>query len=135
MDRWRNLNQWMLDLATFNHLYMWILLNAMYEGRVQLRCVVLGEKPYIRSIGKFREDLFYEVRMRHFCKRLDSEKYEYGGVYTFKSMKNLACGDYVYWMVKSVNKVRDDSGIDRLDNKADSGMSSCGEKHVNRVRK
>lgn len=114
MDRWRNLIQWRLDLDTFNHLYMWVLLNAMYEGRVQLGCVVLGEGQYIRSIGKFREDLFYKVRMRPFCERLDSEKYEYGGVYTFKSMNDLACGDYVYWMEKSVKKGCDDSGINRL---------------------
>jgi hypothetical protein len=35
----------------------------------------------------------------------------------------------------SVKKGCDDSGIDRLNDKADSGVSSCGEKHVNRVRK
>jgi hypothetical protein len=124
-----------MDLDTFNHLYTWILLNTMYEGRVQLGCVVLGERPYIRWIGKFREDLFYKVRMWPFCKWLESDKYEYGDVYTFKPMNDLACGDYVYWNGLSVKKSCDDSGIDRLDNKADSGMSSCGEKHVNRVRK
>ncbi|WP_061809643.1 hypothetical protein [Rossellomorea vietnamensis] len=85
MDRWRNLNQWMFDLDTLNHLYMWILLNVMYEGRVQVGCVVLGEKPYIRSIGKIREVLFYKVRMWQSCKWLESEKYKYGSVYTFKS--------------------------------------------------
>jgi hypothetical protein len=114
MDRWRNLNQWMFDLETFNHLYMWIFLNAMYEGSVQLGCVLLGERPYIRCIGKFRECLFFKVGMRPFCKRLDSEEYEYGDVYAFKSMNDFACGDYVYWMEKSVKKGCDDSGIDSL---------------------
>ncbi|CAN7274137.1 hypothetical protein [Rossellomorea sp. LjRoot5] len=47
MDRWRNLNQWMFDVDTFNHLYLWILLNAMFEGRVKLGCVVFGERNYI----------------------------------------------------------------------------------------
>ncbi|MGM0853474.1 MAG: hypothetical protein ACQEWI_12815 [Bacillota bacterium] len=135
MSRWRNLNQWMFDLDTFYHLYLWIVLNAMYEGGAQLGCVVLGERQYIRSIGKIREGLFFKVRMRPFCKRLESEKYEYGGVYTFKPMNDFACGDYFYWMEMSVKKGCDDSGIDQLDNKADSGMSSCGEKHVNRIRK
>jgi hypothetical protein len=133
MDRWRNLNQWMFDLETFNHLYMWILLHAMYEGRVQLGCVVFGERPYIRSIGKFPEDLFYKVRMC--CKWLESEKYKYWSLYTFKSRNDLACGDYFYWIGMFVKKSCDDSGIDQLDNKADSGLSSCGKKHVNRVRK
>jgi hypothetical protein len=92
MDRWRNLNQWMFYLDTYNPPYMWILLNAMYESRVQLGSVLLGERPYIRSIGKFREDLFFKVGMGPFCKRLDSEKYEYRGVYTFKPMNDFACG-------------------------------------------
>jgi hypothetical protein len=92
MDRWRNLNQWMFDLDTFKHLYIWILLNAMYEGGVQLGCVVLGERQYIRSIGKFRENLFNKVRMWTFCKLLESEKYKYGSVYTFKPVNNLASG-------------------------------------------
>jgi hypothetical protein len=124
MSRWRNLNQWTFDLDTFYPLYLWIVLNPMYEGGVQLGCVVLVERQYIRSIGKFREDLFFKVRMRHFCKRLESEKYEYGGVNTFKRMNDFACGDYFHWMGMSVKK-----GCD------DSGRSSCGEKHVNRVRK
>ncbi|MGD6958243.1 hypothetical protein ACQCWA_10965 [Rossellomorea aquimaris] len=136
MSRWRNLNQWTFDLDTFYPLYLWIVLNPMYEGGVQLiGCVVLVERQYIRSIGKFREDLFFKVRMWPFCKRLESDKYEYGGVYTFKPMNDFACGDYFYWIGMSVKKSYDDSGIDQLDNKADSGMSSCGEKHVNRVRK
>jgi hypothetical protein len=140
MRRWRNFNQWMFDLDTFYrlevlHLYVWILLNAMYEGGVQLGCVVLGERQYIRSIGKFREDLSFTVRKRSFYKWLDSEKFEYGGVYTFKSMNDLTCGDYVYWMEKSVKKGCVDSGIDRLNDKADSGLSLRGKKHVNRVRK
>lgn len=135
MSRWRNINQWMFDLDTFYHLDLWILLNAMYDGGVQLGCVVLGEGNYIRSIGRTREDLFFKVRIRPFCKRLESERYEYGGVYMFKSMYDLGCVDYVFWMEKSVKKGCNDSGIDQLDNKADSGMSSCGEKHVNRVRK
>ncbi|WP_406686530.1 hypothetical protein [Rossellomorea vietnamensis] len=130
MSRWRNLNQWMFDLHTFYHLYLWVLLNAMYDGRVQLGCVVLGEGYYIRSIGRTREDLFFKVRIRHFCKRLESERYEYGGVYTFKPMNDLACGIRMF-----AKKGCNDSGIDQLDNKADSGMSSCGEKHVNRVRR
>jgi hypothetical protein len=117
MDRWENLNQWMFDFDTFNHLYMWILLNAMYGGRVQLWCVVLGENPYIRSIGKFREDLFYKVRMRSFCKRLKSEKYEFEGVYTFKPKDDFACGDHFNWLGLSVKKRCDDSGIDRLNDK------------------
>ncbi|MBW3111592.1 hypothetical protein KYJ26_07110 [Bacillus sp. MCCB 382] len=135
MDRWRNLNQWMFDLDTFNHLYIWILLNAMYEGLVQLGCMVIDGRPYIRSIGKFREDLLYKVRLWPFCKWLESGKYKYGRIYTFKPMNDLACGDYFYWIGMSVRKSGDDSGIDRLGNKADSGMSSCGEKHVNQVRK
>ncbi|WP_341356787.1 hypothetical protein [Rossellomorea sp. y25] len=122
-------------MDTFNHLYMWILLNALYEGGVQLGCVALGERPYIRSIGKFREDLFYKVRMWPFCKRLKSEKYEYGDVFTVKPMNDFSCGDCFYRIGLSVKKGYDDSGIDRLDNEADSGMSSCGEKHVNQVRK
>jgi hypothetical protein len=89
MDRWKNLNQWMFDLDSFNHLYMWILLNAMYEGGVQLGSVMIGERQYIPLIGRFGEDLFFKVRMKPFCKRLDSKKYEYGGVYTFKPMNNL----------------------------------------------
>ncbi|UXH43976.1 hypothetical protein N5C46_20430 [Rossellomorea vietnamensis] len=96
MSRWRNLNQWMFDLDTFYHLNLWILLNAMYEGGVQLGCVVLGERPYIRSIGKIREDLFFKVRMRPFCKRLESKKYEYEDVFKFKPMNDLACVDYFY---------------------------------------
>ncbi|KAA0562266.1 hypothetical protein F0342_17770 [Bacillus sp. CH30_1T] len=130
MSRWSNLNQWMFDLDTFYPLYLWIVLNAMYVGGVQLGCVMLGERPYIRSIGKFRETLFYKVRMWPFCKWM-----EYGSVYTFKPMNDLACGHYFYWIGMSVKKGYDDSGIDQLDNKADSGLSSCGEKHVNRVRK
>lgn len=64
MERWRNLNQWVFDLDTFYHLeglhlYVWILLNVMYKGGVQLGCVVLfGERQYIQSVGKIREDLF-----------------------------------------------------------------------------
>ena len=50
-------------------------------------------------------------------------------------MNDLACWDHFYWMGMSVKKGYDDSEIDQLDDKADSGMSSCGEKHVNRVRK
>ncbi|UTE76763.1 hypothetical protein [Rossellomorea sp. KS-H15a] len=130
MSRWRKLNHWMLDLDTFYHLYLLILLNAMYEGGVQLGCVVLGEGHYIRSIGRTREDLFLKVRIRPFCKGLVSERYEYGGVYTFKPMNDLACGIRMF-----VKRGCNDSGIDQLDNKADSGMSSCGEKRVNRVRK
>ncbi|MDX8345803.1 hypothetical protein [Rossellomorea sp. YZS02] len=107
MSRWRNLNQWMLDLDKFYHLegiylYMWILLITMYEGEVQLGCVVLGEKQYIRSIGKFREDLFFTVRMRPFCKRLESEKYEYEDLITFKLMNDFACVEYFYWKRMSV---------------------------------
>jgi hypothetical protein len=68
MDRWRNLNQWIFDLDTINHLYLWILLNAMYEGRVQLGCVMIGERQYIPSIGKFRENLFFKVRMKPFVR-------------------------------------------------------------------
>ncbi|MGD6849262.1 hypothetical protein [Rossellomorea aquimaris] len=50
MSRWRNLNQLTFDyLDTF---------YPLYEGGVQLGCVVLVESQYIRSIGKFREDLF-----------------------------------------------------------------------------
>lgn len=135
MSRWRNLKQWMFDLHTFYHLDLWILLNAMYEGGVQLGRVVLGEGNYFRSIGRTREDLFLKVRIRSFCKRLESERYEYGGVYTFKPMNDFAlCG--LFLLDEDVcQKGCDDSGIDQLDNKADSGMSSCGEKHVNRVRR
>jgi hypothetical protein len=93
------------DLDTFNHLYTWILLNTMYEGRVQLGCVVLGERPYIQSIGKFREELFYKVRMWPFCKWMESEKYKCGRFYAFKLMNDLACGDYFYWIGMSVKKV------------------------------
>jgi hypothetical protein len=50
-------------------------------------------------------------------------------------MNDFACVDYFYWIGLSVKKGCDESGIDQLDNKADSGVSSCGEKHVNRVRK
>ncbi|MCR8848345.1 hypothetical protein NQ095_08020 [Rossellomorea sp. SC111] len=120
MCKWRNLNQWMFDLDTFNHLYMWILLNSVYEGGVQLWCVVLGERKYIQSTGKIREDLFFKVRMRPSCKRLESVKYVYGGVYTFKPMNDIACGDYVYQMEMFVIKGCDNSGIDQLGNKADS---------------
>ncbi|PFA69837.1 hypothetical protein CN378_03455 [Bacillus sp. AFS015802] len=134
MSRWRNLNQWMSDLNTFYHLYLWILLNAMYEGGVQLRCVVLGERKYIRSIEKIRDDLFFKLRMRPFCKRLKSEKCEYGSVYTLKSMNDLACMDYFYWIRMSVKRDVMILGLTSL-LKADSGRSSCGEKHVNWVRK
>jgi hypothetical protein len=101
MSIWKNFNQWMFDLDTPYHLeglhlYVWILLNAMYEGGVQLGCVVLGERQCIQSIGKFREDLFFKVRMRSICKRLESEKYVYGGVYTFKPMNDFAYGDHFY---------------------------------------
>lgn len=74
------------------------------------------------------------MRIRPFRNRLESEKYECGGVYTFKSMNDLACGDDVYWMEKSAKKGCEDSGIDRLDEKADFGRSSCDDKHVNQVR-
>lgn len=104
MSRWRNLNQWMFDLDTFYHLYLWILLNAMYEGGVQLGCLVLGERPYIRLIGQIREDLFFKVKMRPFCKRLGSKKYGYGSVCTFKAMNDFACVDYFYWMRMSVKR-------------------------------
>ncbi|MEI2666121.1 hypothetical protein [Rossellomorea sp. LJF3] len=104
MSRWRKLNHWMLDLDTFYHLYLLILLNAMYEGGVQLGCVVLGERPYIRSIGKIREDLFFKVRMRPFCKRLESKKYEYEDVFKFKPMNGFVCADYFYWMRISVKR-------------------------------
>jgi hypothetical protein len=109
MSRLRNINQWMFDMDAFYHLeglhlYAWILLNAMYEGGVQLGCVVFGARPYIRSNGKFREVLFYKVRMRLFCKRLESEKYEYEGVYTFKPMNDLACGGHFYWKEMSVKR-------------------------------
>jgi hypothetical protein len=134
MDRWRNLNQWMFDLDTFYHLYLWILLNATYEGGVQLMCLVLSERQYIRSIEKIRDDLFFKVRMRSFCKRLDSEKYKYGGVYTFKSMNDFACVDYFYWRGMSVKRDVMILGLTSL-LRADSGRSSCGEKHVNRVRR
>ncbi|MFC7782869.1 hypothetical protein ACFQWC_00060 [Rossellomorea sp. GCM10028870] len=117
-------------MHTFYRLYLWIVLNAMYEGGVQLGCVVHGEGHYIRSIGRTRENLFFKVRIWPFCKRLESERYEYGGVYTFKPMNDLACGIRMF-----VKKRCNDSGIDQLGNKADSRMSSCGEKHVNRVRR
>jgi hypothetical protein len=60
MSRPRNLKQWMFDLGTCYqteglHLYVWILLNSIYEARVREGCVVLGERQYIRSIRKFRE--------------------------------------------------------------------------------
>jgi hypothetical protein len=140
MSRWRNLNQWMFDLYTFYyleglHLYVWILLNVMYVGQVQLGSILFGARPDIQSIGKFREVLFFNVRMTLFCKRLESEKYEYEGVLRLMPMNDLACGDHFYWMGMSVKKRYDDSGSDRIHNKADSGRSSCGEKHVNRVRK
>ncbi|MGD6849258.1 hypothetical protein [Rossellomorea aquimaris] len=110
MSRWRNLNQWIFDINKFYHqeglqLYLWILLNTMYEGGVQLGCVVLGERLYMRAIRKFREDLFYKVRIWPFCKWFESEKYKYGRVYTFKKMNDLACGDYFYWIGMSVKKV------------------------------
>ncbi|MGM0830240.1 MAG: hypothetical protein ACQEU4_18615 [Bacillota bacterium] len=63
------------------------------------------------------------------------ESHEYGGVNTFKLMNEFFCGDYFYWMGMSVKKGCDDSGIDQLNDRADSGRSSCGEKHVNWVRK
>ncbi|MCC5801838.1 hypothetical protein [Rossellomorea vietnamensis] len=134
MSRWRKLNQWMLDLDTFYHLYLLILLNAMYEGGVKLGCVVLGERQYIRSIGKIREDMFFKVKMRSFCKRLESKKYEYEDVFKFKPMHDFACVDYFCWMRMSVKRDVLILGLTSLI-KADLGMYSCGEKHVNRVRK
>jgi hypothetical protein len=104
MSRWRKLNHWMLDLDTFYHLYLLILLNAMYEGGVQLGCVVLGERPYIRSNGKIRGNLFFKVSIRPFCKRLESEKHEYENVFKFKPMKGFAFADYFYWMRISVKR-------------------------------
>ncbi|MGM0830239.1 MAG: hypothetical protein ACQEU4_18610 [Bacillota bacterium] len=42
MSRWRNFNQWLFELDTFYrleglHLYVWILLNAVYELRSSVR--------------------------------------------------------------------------------------------------
>ncbi|WP_226673467.1 hypothetical protein [Rossellomorea aquimaris] len=140
MSRCRKLNQWKFDLDTFYHLkglhlYVWILLNAIYEGGVHLGCVVLGKRLYIRSIVKFREALIFKVRMRSYCRRFESYEYEYGGVNAFKLMNDFVCEGYFYLMGMSVKKGCDDSGIIQLNDKADSGVSSCDEKHVNWVRK
>jgi hypothetical protein len=151
MSGWRNLKQRMLDLDTFYHLeglrlYVGIMLNATYEGGVQVGCVVLGERQYIQSIRKFREGLWFynrkkideysHSRIQPSIKRLESEKYEYGYVFTFRPTKDFACGDYLNWMGMSVKEDGcDDSGGDQLDDRADSGMSSCGEKDVNQERR
>jgi hypothetical protein len=53
MSGWRKIKQKILELDTFYHLeylllYVWILLNATYQGGVQVGCVVL-EKGSISS--------------------------------------------------------------------------------------
>ena len=112
MSRWSIFDQWLFEWDRFFHRYVWILLNAMYEGRVPLGSVLHGERKYIQSIG-------------------ESEKNVYGGVYRFMPLSDFICRDHFYWMGMSVKKGCNDSGIIQ----PDSGRSSCGEKHVNRVRK
>ncbi|QHE62599.1 hypothetical protein FHE72_17385 [Rossellomorea vietnamensis] len=140
MSRWRNLNQRIFNMDIFFHLeglqlYLWILLNAMYEDGVQLGCVVLGERLYIRPIAKFQEALIFKVRMRPYCMRYESYEYEYVGVNMFKQVSDFVCWDYFYGVGMSVKKECNDSGVDWLNDKADSGLSLCGAKHVNRMRK
>ncbi|TMU85868.1 hypothetical protein FGG79_11775 [Bacillus sp. BHET2] len=155
MSGWRKLEQEMLDLETFYHpedlrLYVWILLNATYQGGVQVGGVVLGERQYIRSIRKLREDLWYyngkkideysNSRIQRSIKRLEecgllkAEKFQHGFVFTLRPTKDHTCVDYLEWMGMSVKEDRgDDSGDDQPEEGAGSGMSPYGEKDVNRV--
>ncbi|WP_226673469.1 hypothetical protein [Rossellomorea aquimaris] len=112
MSRWSNFNQWLFEWDRFFYLYVWILLNAMYEGVVPLGSVLPGERKYIQSIEEW-------------------EKNVYGGVYRFMPLSDFICRDHFYLMGMSVIKKCNDSGIIQ----PDSGRSSCGEKHVNRVRR
>ncbi|NMH67902.1 hypothetical protein HF072_03770 [Bacillus sp. RO3] len=54
MSGWRKLEQEMVEMETFYlpedlRLYVWILLNATYQGGVQIGGVVLGERQYVRD--------------------------------------------------------------------------------------
>ncbi|MCA1063871.1 hypothetical protein QTG56_01415 [Rossellomorea sp. AcN35-11] len=157
MNGWRKLEQEILDLETFHHpedlrLYVWILLNATYQGGVQVGGVVLGERQYIRSLRKLREDLWFyngkkideysNSRIQRSIKRLEecgwlkAEKFQHGYVFTLRPTKDFTCSEYLSWMGMSGKEDgSDDSGGDQPDDGAGSGVSSCGEEDVNQVRK
>jgi hypothetical protein len=68
--------------------------------------------------------------------RLELEKYQHGYVFSFRLAKDFTCGDYLNWIKVSVKEDRCiGSRGDELDDRANSGMSSCGEKHVKLARK
>ncbi|BCB04076.1 hypothetical protein [Bacillus sp. KH172YL63] len=157
MNGWRKLETGMLDKETFHHpedlrLYVLILLNATYQGGVQVGGVVLGERQYVRSLRKLREDLWFyngkkideysHSRIQRSIKRLErdgwlkAEKYEHGFVFTLRPTKDFACGEYLSWMGMSKKEEgREESGGDQPDDGAGSGKSSCGNKDVNGVRR
>jgi hypothetical protein len=157
MNGWRKLETGMLDKETFHHpedlrLYVLILLNATYQGGVQVGGVVLGERQYVRSLRKLREDLWFyngkkideysHSRIQRSIKRLErdgwlkAEKYEHGYVFTLRPTKDFACGEYLSWMGMSKKEEgREESGGDQPDDGAGSGGSSCGEKDVKQVRR
>jgi hypothetical protein len=156
MNGWRKLEQGVLDMETFHHpedlrLYVLILLNATHQGGIQVGGVVLGERQYVRSLRKLREDLWFyngkkideysHSRIQRSIKRLEkcgwlkAEKYEHGYVFTLRPTKDFACGEYLSWMgMSNKEEEREESGGDQPDDGAGSGGSSCGEKDVNGVR-
>jgi hypothetical protein len=95
-------------------------LNATYQGGVQVGGVVLGERQYVRSLRKLREDLWFyngkkideysHSRIQRSIKRLEkdgwlkAEKYEHGYVFTLRPMKDFACGEYLSGMGMSKRK-------------------------------
>ncbi|MGG3916029.1 hypothetical protein [Rossellomorea vietnamensis] len=157
MNGWRKLETGMLDKETFHHtedlrLYVLILLNATHKGGVQVGGVVLGERQYVRSLRKLREDLWFyngkkideysHSRIQRSIKRLErdgwlkAEKYEHGYVFTLRPTKDFACGEYLRWMgMSKKEEEREESGGDQPDDGAGSGGPSCGEMDVKQVRR
>jgi hypothetical protein len=157
MNGWRKLEQGVLDMETFHHpedlrLYVLILLNATHQGGIQVGGVVLGERQYVRSLRKLREDLWFyngkkideysHSRIQRSIKRLEkcgwlkAEKYEHGYVFTLRPTKDFACGEYLSWMgMSNKEEEREESGGDQPDDGAGSGGSSYGEKVVKQVRR
>lgn len=156
MSGWRKLEKVMVDTEIFHHpedirLYVWILLHATHTGGVQVGDVVLGERQYIRSIGKLQEDLWFyngkkkdaytASRIQRSIKRLEkydwlkAEKFQHGFIFTVRPVKDPLCGEYLKWMgIPMEGKGDDEFAGDQPDEGAGTLLSSSRESDMKEER-
>ncbi|MGM0852615.1 MAG: hypothetical protein ACQEWI_08385 [Bacillota bacterium] len=154
MSGWRKLEKDIVDTEIFHHpedirLYVWILSKATHKAGVQVGGVVLGERQYIRSIGKLQEDLWFfngkkkdeytTSRIQRSIKRLEkcgwlkAEKFKHGFIFTVRPVKDPECGEYLKWMGIPW-QVNGDSAGDQPDEGAGTVLSTGCESDMKEER-